>query len=175
MDQPSKEQNFWRKCSSCKREIAFNAKYFICSVSTCQHKRTGFVFCSVPCWDAHLGFARHRSAYVEDALAPSREEARREEEAQSKAPEGPQRRIITQPPPAAPSQPTNASTLPHTDTLVVVSKVKQLIREQSEMNTSQCAIDALTELVVKECLEAIKRARDSERKTVMGRDIGRKL
>lgn len=58
------------------------------------------------------------------------------------------------------------------ETLVVVSKVKQFIRERSGMNTSQCCIDALTQKVCKEALAAIERAQSSGRKTVMGRDIG---
>ena len=62
-------------------------------------------------------------------------------------------------------------TIPKTDTLVVVSKVKDLIREQSEFNTSQCCIDALTEKVVRECLNAIEKAKAAGRKTVMGRDF----
>ena len=58
-----------------------------------------------------------------------------------------------------------------TETLVVVSKVKGLIRQQSELNTSQCAIDALTQVVARECIRAIEQARGAGRKTVMGRDF----
>lgn len=58
-----------------------------------------------------------------------------------------------------------------TDTLVVVSKVKGLIRDQSGLNTSQCAVDALTRTVVAECIKAIDRAKEAGRKTVMGRDF----
>ena len=56
-------------------------------------------------------------------------------------------------------------------TLVVVSKVKKLIRERSSLNTSQCAIDALTQKVVNECSKAIEHAKTAGRKTVMGRDF----
>lgn len=58
-----------------------------------------------------------------------------------------------------------------TDTLVVVSKVKQLIKEQSGFNVSQCAINALTEKVIQECLKGIDEAGQAGRKTVMGRNI----
>ncbi len=58
-----------------------------------------------------------------------------------------------------------------TDTLVVVSKVKKFIKDQSDMNTSQCCIERLTEKVVYEALKGIDQARASGRKTVMGRDI----
>ena len=57
------------------------------------------------------------------------------------------------------------------DTLVVVSKVKTFIRENSAMNTSQCFIDAMTQKVCKEALSAIQRAKEAGRKTVMGKDI----
>lgn len=58
-----------------------------------------------------------------------------------------------------------------TDTLVVVSKVKQLVREQSDFNSSQCFIDALTRKVVEASLKGIERAKVAGRKTVMGRDL----
>jgi hypothetical protein len=64
------DAKFWRKCSICKKEIPFGSVYNVCSVSTCNRKRTGLVFCSVECWDAHLGMARHREAWAEDRTAP---------------------------------------------------------------------------------------------------------
>jgi len=57
------------------------------------------------------------------------------------------------------------------ETLVVVSKVKQLVREQSGFNSSQCFIDALTRKVVEQALKGIARAKVDGRKTVMGRDL----
>jgi len=57
------------------------------------------------------------------------------------------------------------------DTLVVVSKVKNFIRENSGMNTSQCFIDGMTQKICKETLSAIQRAKEAGRKTVMGKDI----
>lgn len=66
---------------------------------------------------------------------------------------------------------TVTAEVPQTDTLVVVSKVKKFIREQSGLNTSEDCINALTRKVVQECLKAIEHARTAGRKTVMGRDI----
>ena len=57
------------------------------------------------------------------------------------------------------------------ESLVVVSKVKSFIKESSDMNTSSSAIEALTELVKKECLKAIEKAKENKRKTVMDRDF----
>lgn len=61
----------WKKCSTCKKDIPFRALYYTCSVSTCKNAKLGIVFCSVLCWDGHLGFARHRSAYAEEESAPA--------------------------------------------------------------------------------------------------------
>jgi hypothetical protein len=159
-----KSRTYWNKCSTCKKELPFGGAYYICSVSTCQGKRTGLRFCTVECWDAHLGFARHRDAGALDAEAPTREKylASLEDETQPEA-----RKILVRPP-ATGSSPGSSGDV---ETLVVVSKVKQLIRDRSEMSTSQCAIDALTDKVVEECRKAIDNARAAGRKTVMGRDI----
>lgn len=165
-------KTYWQKCSSCKKEIPFNTKYFICSVSTCQSVKLGLHFCSVSCWDAHLGFARHRDAGALDAVSPTRE-AFLEDTAppshSSTTAREPVRKIIS--PATSLNTPSRSSIKLDTETLVVVSKVKQLIRDQSEMNTSQCAIDALTQKVVQECLKAIENAKSAGRKTVMGRDV----
>lgn len=49
-------------CSMCRKPIPMNAKYYRCSVSTCNTGRLQHYFCSVSCWDAHLPGARHRNA-----------------------------------------------------------------------------------------------------------------
>ncbi len=60
----------WQRCSTCKSEIGFGKKHFVCNVSTCNRKRTGLVFCSVECWDAHLPTARHRDAWAVEKVSP---------------------------------------------------------------------------------------------------------
>jgi hypothetical protein len=67
----------WRRCSSCKKSIPFKALYWVCNVSTCNRKRTGLAFCTVSCWDAHLGFANHRESWAEERTAPTEEEWKR--------------------------------------------------------------------------------------------------
>lgn len=57
------------------------------------------------------------------------------------------------------------------ETLIVISKVKTFIKEQAGFNSSQCAIDALTQEVASACLRGIEKARKAGRKTVMGKDI----
>lgn len=158
-EQTHDANSFWKKCSSCKKPIPFSGTYFSCSVSTCNSKKLGLAFCSVPCWDAHLGFANHREADAVEERAPSHAEAG---ETPSESP--PRRRVIV--PSGSPSQVSD-----DVDTLVVVSKVKKFIRDNSEFSTSQCCIDALTDKIVDWCRQGIEHAKAAGRKTVMGRDI----
>lgn len=55
--------------------------------------------------------------------------------------------------------------------LVVASKLKNYIRERSDMNTSDAVMDALSDALRTLCDEAIERAREAGRKTVMDRDF----
>jgi hypothetical protein len=61
----------WRRCSSCKADIAFGAVYFVCSVTTCNRERTGLVFCSEGCFEAHVPVMRHRDAWAVEKKAPA--------------------------------------------------------------------------------------------------------
>lgn len=68
-DRVSDEQR-WRRCSACKQSIELGSAYWVCSVSTCNRKRTALVFCSVTCWEVHLPAANHRQAWAEERTAP---------------------------------------------------------------------------------------------------------
>ena len=57
------------------------------------------------------------------------------------------------------------------DTLVVTSKVKKLIKEKGEFNTSAETIEILSQAVEKLCIRGIESAKADGRKTVMARDI----
>lgn len=89
----------WQKCSACKNPIAFNAVHQVCSVSTCNRKATGYVFCTVSCWDSHVAEARHRDAWAVEARAPSKDAWERELAA-------------SPPPPAAPKPVVAPSSAP---------------------------------------------------------------
>ncbi|MCO5143031.1 MAG: hypothetical protein M9962_08080 [Oligoflexia bacterium] len=65
--------DIWRKCSSCKKPLGYSETYWACNVSTCNRSRTFLVFCSVSCWDAHLGFSRHRDSWAEEKKSPTKE------------------------------------------------------------------------------------------------------
>lgn len=80
------ESPFWKRCSTCKKEIPFRSAYWVCNVSTCNRPRTAFAFCSVNCWDAHVPMLRHRESWAEEARSPTPEEwARRQREAEAAA------------------------------------------------------------------------------------------
>jgi histone H3/H4 len=57
------------------------------------------------------------------------------------------------------------------EVLVVASKVKQLVKSKSELNTSASVMDALSKVVEREILKAIERAKADGRKTLMDRDF----
>ena len=68
----------WLKCTECKNDIPYGGRHYLCSVSTCKRSKMRLVFCSVVCWDSHLSTVRHREAWAEDAVAPTKEAWARE-------------------------------------------------------------------------------------------------
>jgi hypothetical protein len=160
----NQEVNYWRKCSACKNPIPFGARYYNCSVSTCNNQRTGYVFCSVPCFERHLPGARHK-----DAAA-----------VESKAPTAGQRIIVNKPMPHAAStgsvtRPQTAPTSPAVATprevLVIASRLKEYIAAISEFNTSASVMDILSDHLRIVCQRGVENARAEGRKTVMERDF----
>ena len=173
------ETGAWRRCSSCKKEIRFQATYWVCSVSTCNRKRTGLVFCTTSCWDAHLPTMNHREAWAEERRAPTREAWAREQaeaEAATRAPAAPAAKASPPPkseparilvrPAAAPREPQ-----PPAEILVVVSKLKAYVRARSGMNTSDAVAEVLSDRLRRLCDEAIRRAERDGRKTLLERDF----
>jgi len=57
------------------------------------------------------------------------------------------------------------------EVMVVASKIKNYIREQSGMNTSAGVLDALSDRLRAICDKAIENARQDGRKTVKDRDV----
>jgi histone H3/H4 len=177
-------ESHWRHCSMCKVGIGFEAEYFTCSVSTCNRKRTGLFFCSLPCFEAHLPTARHRDAWAESQRSPSVAAAQAESEAEAgdeedseelgEAPGAPQRRIVSgarpAPPEAAEERGESGS-----DVLIVVSKLKKYVRDRSGMNTSDAVVAVLSDHVRELCREAIRQAGQDGRRTVLDRDFTKVL
>jgi hypothetical protein len=168
------ESSRWRRCSTCKSDIAFGNTYWVCSVSTCNRKRTGLTFCSVSCWDAHLPLMRHRTAWAKERRAPDRaswereqaaaEQPKRTPSAAASQGRAPVRRKL------APSPGVPRSDPPR-EVLIIASKLKSYIRARSGMNTSERVLGPLSDHVRAICDRAIASARDAERKTVLDRDI----
>ena len=163
----------WRRCSSCKKEIAFTATYWVCSVSTCNRKRTGLVFCTTSCWDVHLPLMNHREAWAEERRAPTREAWRREQEAEQKSAAPPPAPKSAPPAPvrtpAAPVRPPPPLAEP--EILVVVSRLKAYVRDRSGMSTSDSVSELLSDRLRRMCDQAIQRAQRDGRRTVMDRDF----
>ena len=152
------DPNLWRKCSSCKKPIGFNSKYYVCSVSTCNNQRAGYVFCGVPCFEAHVPGARHKDAAAIESKSPNRETSRE-----------PTRTIVKSAAPAATSSSTK-SQIPK-EVLIIASRLKDYIQARAEMNTSAQVVDVLSDYVRVICDRAIDNARADGRKTVLDRDL----
>ena len=157
------QENAWRRCSACKQPIAFAAKYWACSVSTCNRERTALVFCTVSCWEVHLPGANHREAWAVEKTAPASGAER--PAAAPAGPSGPTRRIVAGPSPAQPAAPE--------EVLIVASRLKDYIRARSGFNTSDRVLAPLSVIVRRICDEAIQNARGEGRTTVLDRDIPR--
>lgn len=162
----------WKRCSSCKKDIAFEATYYLCNVSTCRKKRTGFVFCSVDCWEAHLPLMRHRDAWAEEEKAPTEAQWRAEQDGEGETPKRrivsgakakPKRRVVGAKPTPVPEGPR--------EVLIVASRLKHFIRETWGMNTSDGVLEPLSEEVRRLCVKAVEHAKADGRKTVLDRDF----
>ncbi|NNL64723.1 MAG: hypothetical protein HKP30_00635 [Myxococcales bacterium] len=160
----------WRRCNACKEPIPLGATYWVCSVSTCNRKRTGLRFCSVTCWDVHLPTANHREAWAVEKTAPTTAEPEEPAAAKREAAGGrPKRRILP-----TPQQTAAAAPAPRDEpleVLIVASRLKEFIRARSGFNTSDRVLEPLSKIVRRVCEEAIENARRDERKTVLDRDI----
>jgi hypothetical protein len=193
----------WLKCSACRTDIAFGSKYFQCSVSTCNRARMRLVFCSVPCWDSHVATLRHRDAWAEDKVAPSKAVWERELASESPEPArpSPPRPAAPAPAPAPPARPVQivsagSSAAPQAprrieaappapagavafndivdrDILIVISKLKKYIKDRSGMNCSDAVAEVLSDHVRALCDDSIRAAGRDERKTVLDRDVPR--
>lgn len=172
MNQPS----FFKQCSTCKTPIPFGGKYYKCSVSTCNKKVTALYFCSVPCWDAHVPDARHRDAWAEVEVAPSREEHERASTANSTN-DTITRRVVSarssepKGDPASNGDPSADSPHDAQEVLVVMSKIKSYIKARADLRTSDSVSDPLSAHLRHICKKAIQSAAANNRGTVLSRDI----
>ena len=177
-------KDYWRRCSTCKSKLNFNTDYWVCNVSTCNRKRTGLVFCTVECWDAHNPMMNHRESWAEERTAPSKESVAASNETSS-----PSAAVIsTSSTNAAPmtmggSSSTQTRAVPQRrmigagsgseprEVLAVASKVKAYIKQKADMNTGASFMERISDVIRVTCDLAITEARQEGRKTVLDRDI----
>lgn len=176
-------ETFWRRCATCKRGIGFETQYWTCSVSTCNRKGSSLVFCTMPCWDSHVPLLRHREAWAEEQRSPTREEwGARSALPSAHAPSAAAssaavtvRAAATDDEDADSDGAGGAALSFATDVerevLIVASKLKKYIRARSGMNTSDSVMEILSARVRSLCDDAIVRAHEDGRKTVMDRDF----
>jgi hypothetical protein len=179
------ERTYFRLCSSCKKELAFESTYYVCSVSTCNRKRMALTFCSLPCFEAHVPTVRHREAWAEQMRAPTRaqherelaEERAEEQTAGAREPRAPEpaqaaaRRLVGVGQKPAPGPVALSSAGVERDVLIVVSKLKAYVRARSGMNTSDGVTDVLSDIVRELCDAAVQKAAADGRKTLLARDF----
>lgn len=155
--------NVWRKCSVCKKSILLGSPYYVCSVSTCNGQRTGYVFCGMQCFETHLPGARHKSAGAIEKMAPKTPEAPIPTvAAEARTPA----RIIVKPTTTSSAM----QALPQ-EVLIIASRLKEYIQAKSEFNTSGSVMDVLSDYIRVVCDRAIDNARADGRKTVLDRDF----
>lgn len=157
------DQNYWRKCIVCKNQINFSTKYYKCSVSSCDKKRSPAQFCSVDCWDVHRSIMSHKSAGAEEYHSPSKAKWLEEQAGAPKV-----RHVSAKKPSTTPEVSGNVNT---DDVLVVVSKLKSFVKEATGLNTSADVIPVLSDILREACVKAAQNSHLDERKTLMARDF----
>ena len=172
----------WKPCSSCKQPIGLNVVYWVCNVSTCNRKRTGLVFCSVDCWDAHVPLYNHRESWALESRSPKVRDAE-DESLASKPSEGGlaskpkkvisdrEKFVLGLDESTEKKELIMADGNAEKEVLIVASKLKNYIRAKSEMNTSAAVTDVLSDKIRELCDQAIENAKRDGRKTVMDRDF----
>ena len=148
------EESYWRKCGTCKKEINWGGTYQQCSVSSCRK----FAYCSVDCWSVHDSVMGHMSAGANEERAPQQQNE-----------DMPRRRLIVSSP--SPNGRTIASGDFERDILIVASKLKKYVKDRHDLNTSGNVMDKLSDLVRDLVDDAVVRARQEGRKTLMDRDF----
>ncbi len=159
----NEDQSYWRKCIVCKNEINFSTKYYKCSVSGCDKKRSPAQFCSVECWDVHRSIMSHKSAGADEYQSPSKQTWLETEANESKV-----RIVSAKKESGSPVISGNANT---EDVLVVVSKLKSFVKDSSGLNTSSDVMPALSDIIRNTCTKAVQNAHRDGRKTLMARDF----
>ncbi len=156
----------WRRCSACKEWIGFAKLHWVCSVSTCNRKRTGMVFCTSDCWEVHLPTMNHREAWAVERTSPATAAEAQAAEKPAASKREPQRRIV-RPASTTPA----ASAAPAEEVLIVASRLKAYVLARGDMNTSDRVLEPLSDIVRDFVDRAIENARREGRRTILDRDV----
>lgn len=112
---------------------------------------------------------RHREAWAVDKTAPTEAawaQAEKESKSPTSSPAAPRKRVSVD----APAPLSSGNDVPK-DILVVVSKLKKYIKSRSGMNTSDNLMPVLSDRIRQLCDQAIRKAGEDGRRTVMDRDL----
>ena len=120
-------------------------------------------FCSVDCWDVHRSIMSHRSTGAEECQSPTKEAWRAVQASEPKV-----RHVSAN---NRSQERTQLSEVNTEDILVVVSKLKNYVKERSGLNTSSDVMPELSRIIRETCDKAIENANKSERKTLIARDF----
>jgi len=156
----------WRRCSACKEWIGFATRHWVCSVSTCNRKRTGMVFCTPDCWEVHLPTMNHREAWAVEKTSPATAAEAQAAEKPSAKKREPQRRLVR----PEGSKPASVNDVPE-EILIVASRLKAYVLARAGMNTSDRVLDPLSDLLREIVDRTIENARREGRKTILDRDV----
>lgn len=148
------EQNFWRRCGSCKKEIHYNSPYQVCGNSSCQK----FAYCSIDCWSLHNSIMNHKNGWSEDRVSPKKET------------EG-NKRLIIIPKSQNTKNEIENKTESENEILIVASKLKQYVKDKHELNTAADVMDILSQKVRRLTDQASLKAKSEGRKTLLDRDF----
>lgn len=160
------DQNYWRNCIACKKEINFSNLYYKCSVVSCDKKRSPAQFCSVDCWDIHRSIMNHKNAGAEEYHSPSKDKWVAQQASESKV------RIVRAEKKEMDSDPVVASgDFNEEDILIVASKLKAYVKGKTGLNTSADVMPALSQIMREVCDKAAQNAHREGRKTLMARDF----
>ena len=160
------EAEGWRRCSACKEWMGFAKLHWVCSVSTCNRKRTGMVFCTPDCWEVHLPIMNHREAWAVEKISPATAAAAQAAGKPATGKRESQRRIV-RPASTTPA----ASAAPPDEVLIIASRLKAYVLASAGMNTSDRILDPLSDIVRDFVDRAIENARREGRKTILDRDV----
>jgi histone H3/H4 len=162
------DRSFWKHCSTCKKEIPFRGRYHACNVSTCNRGHTALAFCSVECWDSHVPLLRHRDAWSLEKTAPSKRSgcATRTRSSRRRASRARGPRL-----PCAVWRRAARLGRGAARRWWLLLKLKAYVRARSGMNTSDAAIDVLSDKLRELCDRAVEKAVQAGRKTLLDRDF----